>query len=245
LAAQRAFGEMAQGGFQHLKEECRDTRGVALVENFIQDLRYGLRVLCHTPGFAAVAVVSLALGIGVNAAIFSFTDTLLLKPLPVPNRDAIAVISTDPPDLTEGLGGVSYKNYRDFRSQNHSFESLTAYHLLACSVAKSVSETPQLRGGMLVSDNFFQTMRIPTAIGRTLLPEDGEVGGGNAVAVLGYDFWRTEFSAWPSVIGSTLRINGIDFTLVGIAPKDFTGVDPYFRPNFYVPLQMWGRITGA
>ena len=209
---------MALGGFEQVKEECRDARGVTLVENFIQDLRYGLRVLRRNLGFAAVAVLSLALGIGANAAIFSMADVLLLRPLPVPNPDQVVVLSTDRPDTPEGLGGVSYPDYRDFRNQAKSFDGLIAYQFSAFSIAKSVNDTAHLQTGVLVSDNFFQAMQVTPPLGRGLLPEEGEVSGRNAVVVLAYDFWRREFYGDPAVVGRSIRINGIDFDIVGVAP---------------------------
>jgi len=236
---------MALGGFEQVKEECRDARGVTLVENFIQDLRYGLRVLRRSPGFAAVAVLSLALGIGANAAIFSMADVLLLRPLPVPNPDQVVVLSTDRPDSPEGLGGVSYPDYREFRNHAKSFEGIIAYQFSAFSVAKSVNDTPQLRTGVLVSDNFFQTAQVTPALGRGLLPEEGEVSGRNAVVVLAYDFWRREFYGDPAVVGRSIRINGVDFDIVGVARQGFTGLDVYVRPDFFVPTQMWQRLSGA
>jgi predicted permease len=236
---------IALGGLEQAKEEYRDARGVALVENLTQDLRYGLRFLRNSPGFAAVAVLSLALGIGANAAIFSLADALLLRPLPVPDPNAVVVVSTDPPDMTEGLGGISYSDYRDFSDKTRSFESLAAFQLSAFSVAKSVNDTPQLRAGMLVSDNFFRVLDVQPPLGRGLLSDEGEVAGRNPVIVLAHDFWRNEFSADQSALGTTIRINGIDFDIVGVASKEFTGLDPYFRPNFYVPALMWQRLSAA
>ena len=209
----------------------------------LQEIRYALRLLARNPGFTAIAALSLGLGIGANSAIFSLADALLLRPLPVREPGSLVTVSTDRPNLSEGLGGVSYPDYRDFRQNSQSFEDLAALQLSAFGMAKSTRETPQLRVGVMVSDNFYQVMGIRPMLGRGFLPEEGQVPGRNPVVILAYDFWRTEFAADPAVLNSTMRINGIDFNIIGVAPKTFTGVDEYVRPHFYVPLMMWQRLN--
>ncbi len=209
----------------------------------LQEIRHALRLLARNPGFTAIAALSLALGIGANSAIFSLADALLLRPLPVLEPSTVVTVSTDRPNLSEGVGGVSYPDYRDFRQSSQSFEGLAALQLSAFGMAKSARETPQLRVGVMVSDNFYQVMGIRPMLGRGFLPEEGQVPGRNPVVILAYDFWRTEFAADPSILNSTMRINGIDFNIIGVAPKTFTGVDEYVRPHFYVPLMMWQRLN--
>ena len=209
----------------------------------LQEIRHALRLLARNPGFTAIAALSLALGIGANSAIFSLADALLLRPLPVLEPSSVVTVSTDPPNLSEGIGGVSYPDYRDFRARSRSFEDLVALQLSAFGMAKSARETPQLRVGVMVSDNFYQVMGIQPVLGRGFLPEEGQVPGRNPVVILAYDFWRSEFAADPSILNSTLRINGIVFNIIGVAPKTFTGVDEYVRPHFYVPLMMWQRLN--
>jgi predicted permease len=209
----------------------------------LQEIRYAFRLLARNPWFTAMAVLSLALGIGANSAIFSLADTLLLRPLPVLEPGKVVTVSTDRPNLTEGIGGVSYPDYRDLRAKAQSFEGLTAFQISAFSVAKSSAENPQLRAGVMVSDNYFQVMGVQPALGRALLPEEGQVPGRDASVVLSYDFWRSEFAGDPAVLTRSLRINGIDFNIVGVTPKTFTGTDEYVRPHFYVPLMMWQRLN--
>ena len=207
-----------------------------------EELRYALRMLVRNPGFTAIATLSLALGIGANSAIFSMADALLLRPLAITEPSAVVNISTDPPG---DVGGVSYPDYRDLRDRSKSFDGMTAIRMSPLSVAKSAKENPHLRAALLVSENFFQVLGVQPALGRGFLAQEGQASGRNPVAVLSYDFWRSEFSTDPSILGRVIRINGIDFDVIGVAPKSFTGVDQYVRPNLYIPASMSQRLTAA
>ena len=209
----------------------------------IQEIRHALRLLARNPGFTAIAALSLALGIGANSAIFSMVDALLLRPLPVIEPSHLVVISTDRPAKDAGPGDVSYPNYRDFRDKAKSFDDIVAMQISGFSASKSAKDVPQLRAGVMVSDNFFHVLGVDPVLGRGFLPEEGEVAGRNPVVVLSYDFWQSEFDGDRSIINRTMRINGIDFNIVGVAPKSFVGLDQYVRPHFYVPLMMWQRLN--
>ena len=217
----------------------------AFLEGFLEDSRYALRLLVRNPGFTAVATLSLALGIGANSAIFSLADALLLRPLAIYHPDSVMAVSTDPVTESGTMGGVSYPDYRDLRDKTQSFDGLTSNQLIRASVAKSAGDSAQLRGALLVSGNFFQVLGIKPELGRGFLPEEDAVAGRNPVAVLAYDFWRTEFSSDPSIVGRTIRINGIDFGIVGVASRDFTGIDQYVRPHLYMPAAMSQRLTAS
>ncbi|PYY01122.1 MAG: hypothetical protein DMG63_04065, partial [Acidobacteria bacterium] len=138
-------------------------------------------------------------------------DALLLRPLAIYHPDSVMAVSTDPVTESGTMGGVSYPDYRDLRDKTQSFDGLTSNQLIRASVAKSAGDSAQLRGALLVSGNFFQVLGIKPELGRGFLPEEDAVAGRNPVAVLAYDFWRTEFSSDPSIVGRTIRINGIDF----------------------------------
>jgi putative ABC transport system permease protein len=215
------------------------------MDKFLQDITYSIRSLFKSPGFTIIAVLSLALGIGANSAIFSLADALLLRPLAVHQPGSLVAVSTDPGGESETMGGVSYPDYRDFRDKAHSFDGLTASSLSRVSVAKSANDSPHLRGALMVSDNFFQVLGVEPGIGRGFLPAEGAVSGRSPVAVLAYDFWRGEFSSDPSVVGRTVRINGIDFNIVGVAPASFPGIDQYVRPHLYIPAAMLQRLSAA
>ena len=215
------------------------------MDKLLQDVRYGVRTLVKSPGFTLIAVLSLALGIGANSAIFSLADALLLRPLPVYRPGSVLAISTDPANESGAMGGVSYPDYRDFRDKAQAFEGVTAFELSRVSLAKSAAESAHLRAALMVSGNFFQVLGVEPALGRGFLPDEDLVSGRNPVAVLAYDFWRTEFSSDPAILGRKVRINGIDFNVVGVAPASFTGVDQYVRPHLYVPAAMTQALSAS
>src|SRR5205807_10059433 len=132
---------------------------------------------------------------------------------------------------------------RELRESAQSFPCLSSLQHSAFDVAKSAREYPQLPDGVIDSYNFYQVIGIRPVLARGFLPDEGQVPGRNPVVILAYDFWRTEFAADPLVLNRTMRVNGIDFNIIGVAPKPFTGVDEYVRPHFYVPLMMWQRLN--
>src|SRR5215472_996342 len=210
----------------------------------LQEIRHALRLLARNPGFTTIAALSLALGIGANSAIFSRADALLLRPLPVLEPSRVVTLSTDRQDGSDGIGGVSFPDYRDFREQSRSFEGIAAFDYGPLSFAKSAAETPQMRFAVMVSDNYFNVLGVHPVLGRTFTGDEGQVLGRDALVVLAHDFWRSEFAGDPNIIGRTVRINAIDFTVIGVAPKDFHSTDEYVRPYFYVPLSMEQRLQG-
>ena len=218
---------------------------VSFLHALSEEIRYAVRMLVRNPGFAAIATLSLALGIGANCAIFSLADALLLRPLPVSQPSSLLAVSTDPANESGAFGGVSYPDYRDFRDKTHSFDGLAAFELSNVSVAKSANDSAHFRAALMVSDNFFRVLGVEPTLGRGFLPEEGLVSGRNSVAVLAYDFWRTAFSSDPAIIGRTIRINGMDFSIVGVAPESFTGVDQYIRPHLYIPAVMLQRLSAG
>jgi macrolide transport system ATP-binding/permease protein len=200
-------------------------------------------MLLKSPGFTAIAALSLALGIGANAAIFSLADALLLRPLPVLKPSAVVTVSTNTPDNT--FDGVSYPDYRDLQAKSHSFSSVLAYQLSTVSVATSPKELPQVRMGVLVSENLFQVTGVQPILGRGFLSEEGTVPGRDAVAVVSYEFWQDQLGSDKLAVGRSIRIQRIDFTIVGVAPKTFTGMDQYFRPALYIPAAMAQRLAAT
>jgi len=210
----------------------------------LPEIRHALRLLARNPGFTAIAALSLALGIGANSAIFSLADALLLRPLPVLEPSRVVTISTDPQDAAGGIGGASFPDYRDFRDQSRSFDGIAAFDYGPLSFAKSAAETPQMRFAVLVTNNYFNMLGVVPSLGRAFASDEGQVSGRDAVVVLSHDFWRSEFASDPNAIGRTVRINAIDFTVIGVAPEEFHSTDEYVRPYFYVPLSMEQRLQG-
>ena len=199
-------------------------------------------MLAKSPAFTAVAALSLALGIGANSALFSFHDAILFRPLPVRDPGSVVTVAAVSPDQIV-RGAFSYPNYRDLRDKSRSFDGLVAYQLTTVSFARSRQASRDMRLGMLVSDNFFDVLGVQPSLGRRFAASESEVPGRDAVVVLGYDFWASTLGADRSVLGSVVLINGIDFTVVGVAPATFTGMDQFVRPAFYAPIMMAERLS--
>jgi putative ABC transport system permease protein len=226
----------------------RDRRrwvGTVWLERFWQDLRYGCRMLVKNPGFTLVSVISLAIGIGANCAVFSWADALLLRPLPVPRPNEVLTVgsATSVENFTNLV--ASYRDYVDIRDRSKSFDGLVALAPSTVGFTTDPDAAPKLRMGGLVSGNFFTVLRVEPQIGRTFRTDEDQVPGRDAVVVLGHAFWQQQFGGDPSVLGRKVRLNGIEFTVVGVAPDSFPGLNQFVRYDFYAPLMMWPRITSV
>jgi predicted permease len=180
--------------------------------------------------------VSIALAIGANATVFGIFDALIFRPLPVPHASRVVAVSSRSPSGT--FEGVSWPDFVDFRDRTRSFEGLIAAHLSTFSFAKDKGEQPQMKAGYLVSGNLFKVLHVEPAFGRGFKPEEDRAPGRDAVLVLSYEFWAGEFGGDKSIIGRQMILNGINFTVVGVAPDSFTGLDQFVHPAFYVPAMM-------
>ena len=220
-------------------EDARATWGWTWLESIAADVRYSLRALRRQPAFVAVAVLSLGLAIGANSAIFSFADALLLRPLPVPDPSALFDVSNTTPD--NPFEGMSFPDYRDLREKSGSFAGLAAYRLTTLAAATNPAAPAQVRFAVLVSDNFFPLVGVVPSTGRAFLSDEANAPG-QPVAIISYDFWRQQYPGGQSAIGYSLRLNGIVFTIIGVAPEFFTGLDRFVRPSIYVPLGMSQRL---
>jgi len=209
-----------------------------------QDVQYGCRVLAASAAFTVIAVLSLAIGIGANCAIFSFADALLLRPLPVARPGEIFTIGSTAAVEAFGASSLvsSYRDYIDIRDRSKSFNGLTAFTYLTAGVATDPKAVSKLKLGMVASGNLFTAMGVEPTIGRGFRPDEDQVPGRDAVTVLGRIMWEQEFGSDPGVIGRTVRINGTPFTVVGVAPATFTGMDQYVRADFFVPVMMSPRL---
>ena len=217
------------------------SRIVSLVETFWRDVRLTLRSLRRRPGFTAIVLLSLALGIGANTAIFSLVDAILLRPLSVPNPDAMITIDVAASRLTQ-FGGASYLDYTDFRSRGKSFESLAIAQNISAGMNTGEGD-PQVVFGLLVSGSFFSTMQVQPALGRDFRPEEDQAQGKYPVAIISHALWDRTFAKDPGVIGKQVKLNGRSFSIVGVTPKWFSGPDLFFRPDIYVPTMMTAGLT--
>ena len=175
-------------------------RIVSLLEALWRDLRVTFRSLCHRPGFTLVVVMSLALGIGANTAIFSLVDAILLRPLPVPHPHDLVVVDIAASRLTQ-FGDASYLDYRDFRSRSKSFQSLAISQTMSAGMNTGQGDS-QMVWGLLVSGSFFSTMQVAPVLGRDFRPEEDEVQGKYPVAIISYALWNKTFAKDPGVMGS-------------------------------------------
>ena len=201
----------------------------------LQDLRFAFRQLGRAPSFAATAVLTLALGIGANTAIFSLVNTLLLKPLPVPHPEQIATLvpreNNGPLQQT-----FSWPEFREIRSQSgRSFSDVFAYTVSLDGFAMA-GQQPERIMTSYVSGNFFDGLGLKPATGRLLLPSEGEVAGSDSVIVLDYGYWMQKFNGDPSVVGRPVTLNGHPLTIAGVAPKGFHGVQSFVSVAAYLPL---------
>jgi len=223
-------------------EALRDQRGLPWLDDLARDLAYGCRMLARNPGFTIVAVLSLAIGIGANTAVFSFADGLLLRPLTVPRPGEVLTVGSLSANSIRGLLLSSYRDYVDIKDRSQSFEGLVAFAESVVGFTAHPETLPRLTIGMLVTSNFFPVMGVEPALGRAFRLDEDQVPGRDAVVMLGYRFWEREFGGDRSIVGRTIRLNGIEFTVVGVAPAQFTGLDQYVRYDFYTPLMMWSRL---
>ena len=236
-----AGGGQELGNLTRVMEDARATWGWTWLESILRDIRYSFRALGRQPAFVAVAVLSLALAIGANSAIFSFADALLLRPLPVRNPTALWDVTSTTPD--NPFEGMSFPDYRDLRDKSRSFSGLAAYRLTTAAAAVSATAPARIQFASLVSDNFFKVAGVTPAAGRVFAPEEA-IGHAQPVAMVSYDFWQQNYAGGQSVIGSPLRLNGIVFTIVGVTPASFTGLDRFLLPSIFVPLGMTQRLEG-
>jgi predicted permease len=230
-AARRARLEF--GGLDQVKEECRDARGVNFVETLIQDVRYGLRMLAKNPGFTAVAVITLALGIGANTAIFSLIDVVVLRMLPVESPKQLVLAQC--PDAHGGYNAFSYPTYEYLRDHNSVFSGIFAFGMLE-RLAVTIDGRPELSSGQIVSGSYYSTLGVNAVLGRTINPDDDKIPGKDPVAVISYAYWKRRFRLDRDVVGKAITVDGIPFTIIGVTPPQFFGLITGFTPDITVPM---------
>ncbi len=216
------------GGYQQYKEECRETLGTRLLQELWQDLRYGLSQLRRNPGFTIVAVLTLALGIGANTAIFTVVNSVLLHPLPYPDSGRIA-------NITRWTGGdVSVPMFVFWEQNNPGFSHLAAYTDEAnARINLSGSDRPTLVDARKASKNYFRLFGANPILGRTFNSEEDRTGG-SEVAVLSYGLWQRQFGGKPSILGRKIALGGVPYTVIGVLSPRFK---PYPPTEVWVPLQ--------
>lgn len=217
------------------------SRIVSFFESLVRDLRFTFRSLRRKPGFTLIVVLSLALGIGANTAIFSVIDATLLRPLPIPHLENFVVIDVAASRVTQ-FGGSSYLDLQDFRSRSRAFESLGITEDISAGMTNGKDEA-QVVYGSLVSGNFFSALQIHPALGRDFRPDEDEAPGKSPVVIISNALWGRAFANDPNIIGKQVKLNNKSFTIIGVTPKAFTGENLYYRPDIYVPIMMTQGLT--
>jgi predicted permease len=205
------------------------------------NLRFAIRTLAKSPSFALIAIVSLALGVGANTAMFSYVDAVLLRPLPVPDSGRIVEVESTTPDTR--LGRTSYPDYADLRDRTKTVRDLACYDYFFAGIAVRTNEVPKYSLNAIVSGNFFSGLRIQPVLGRGFRPDEDAVTGRDSVVVIGYQMWDREFARDRSVLGRQVRINGADFTVIGVAPESFTGTQAWINPDVYIPMHSYQQAV--
>ncbi len=209
-----------------------------------KDIRYAVRVLRKSPGFTAVVVLSLALGIGANTAIFSMVNAFLLRPMPVDDPDRLVAVYFTAPRWGNDLNGFSYPELLDYRKQDTGLSDLMGSTGIALSMTDGAE--PELIWGEIVTGNYFSGLGVHPVVGRGFLPDEDRAPGQKPVCVLNYNFWKRRFQGAPSVVGRTIKINDHPFTVVGVAPRGFIGTTLLnFVPDVWVPVMMQPAIAPA
>ena len=240
----RRAAHSAYGGVEQTKELHRDARSFVWIEQFFKDLRYAWSSLLRSPGFTLIAVGALALGIGVNATIFGIYNAVALKQLPVADPSSVVRVKRWFGQNAYAYNYTfAYPEYQYLRDHNNVFSGLTAASS-AIPVLASISNTaPEHLKGYAVSANYFADLGVNARIGRTFLPDEDRAPGANPVLVLSYRFWKRKFQGDPNVIGQTIKLNSLPYTIVGVAPQGFTGTDTTpIESGFWAPLSMLDQL---
>ena len=221
------------GGIENFKEECRDARGANVFESLWQDLRFALRMLRKSPVFTTVAVLTLALGIGANTAIFSIVDAVLLRSLAYPDPNQLVLMFAVPLKQPDALSGISYRDFTEYHEHNRVFSEMAgnAFHDLTLTGAGE----PSIVNTGDVTPEIFPLLKAKPLQGRTLLPEDGKPGA-VPVAVLSEDLWRSRFGSSPALIGKSITLDMRSFTVVGILPESFRYPDGAPHQDVWIPI---------
>ncbi len=231
-AALRQFGNVTQA-----KEQARSAWTLPRFETLIQDVRYGLRQLRRNPGFTAVAVLTLALGIGANTAIFSVVNGVLLNPMPFPEPNQLVALHASKPNFEQG--SISYPNFLDWQKQNHSFSAIAAYRSISLSLT-GTGEPERINAEFITSD-FFPLLGVKPLLGRTLAPGEDRIGGA-PVVLISEGLWRRKFDSSPRVLGNVLTLDGKGFAIIGVIPSTFHMGSMYPTlpdKDAYLPIGQW------
>src|SRR5580704_13546433 len=231
------------GGIEQTKEIYRDQRGLPMVENFVQDLRFGLRMLRRSPGFSILAIHCLTVGIGANAAVFSWIEGILFRRYPlVSHQERLVALGGTAPGEAGGTS-ISWPDFLDLQKHCTLEDSFIVTKIMGTTL--SLGDRAERTIGSIVSANYFDGIGVHPILGRGFAP--GEDVGSNAhpVTVIGYQLWKSRFKGDPGIIGKTQRLNGIEHTIMGVAPEGFLGTFVGWGMQFWVPASMEETFEGG
>jgi predicted permease len=203
-----------------------------MAETLLKDIRYALRWMARSPGFSAVAILSLGLGVGVNTAMFSLVDSLLFRPLPVLAPDRLVDVFTTGGDGDQ-YATSSYQDYLDLKTHNTVFSDMIGYSPMMAPL--SLGDRSRIMLGQIVTSNYFSMLGVQPALGRLLVPSDDDPGA-ERVVVLSHQMWQREFGGDQSIVSRSLTLRGLPYSIVGVAPASFTGVVPLLTPELFLPI---------
>ena len=233
--AARRMAQLEFGGMEALKEQCRESRRVHLVDTLLQDIRFGVRMMRRSPGFTAVAVLTLMLGIGANTAIFSVVNGVLLNPLPYPHAEQLITLHESKPNFKNG--SISYPNFRDWQKGNRAFSAIAVSRGFSFSLT-GMGDAEQVNGQFISSD-FFSVLGVSAVLGRTFVAGEDEIGKA-PIVLLSAGLWQRKFGGARDVLGKSLTLDGRDYGIVGVMPAGFNLVAGTFQPSdVYVPIGQW------
>ena len=232
-AARRAFGNVTQ-----TQERFYESRRWLFWDHLSQDIRFAFRTLRKSPGFTAVAVLTLALGIGANTAVFSVVNTLILRPLPVERPSELAFLQNARYGPSQ-----SFPNYKDLRDRNRTFAGLVGYRMAPMEL--ETERGAERIWGYLATGNYFDVLGVKPALGRFFNQKDDVNPGASPYAVLSHGVWQSRFGGDPAIVGKTIRINRLPYTVFGVAPQDFHGTELFYWPEVWVPMMMQPRIESS
>jgi predicted permease len=254
IAEAQRRAQLEFGGFGQVQEDCRDARGTQFLDSLLQDLRYSFRMLRKSPGFTAVAVLTLALGIGANTAIFSVLESVLLRALPVHHPNELVAL-TDPDQQSVNFGSqggtrslLAYSEFEYLRDHNEVFSGMLAAdstmpdaEVTLANSASGGGEKQRVRI-KLVSGGYFTTLGVKPAAGRFFADEVDRARGASPFAVVSYSFWKQRYGLSPAILGKTIQIHQTSFEIVGVAPPGFFGDTVGQSPDFWVPILMQDAV---
>ena len=212
------------------------------MDELLRDIRYGARSLLKTPGFAVVAIATIALGIGVNSTIFSLVNAVLFRPLAVANPDELVDIYGHTA-TSNSHDTHSYPNYVDYRDQTETLSGVIAYTNFLANL--SIGGRSELVVGEIVSEDYFRVLGIQPTVGRAFAADEFVAVGAGPVAILNHAFWQSRFAADPGALGQPIRLNGIPYTVVGVAPEGFGGMFPAVSAQMWIPITMVEESPGS